>query len=207
MLVRNPSDANLFGVVVTDVIPTGTTYVTGSAWASSGIITDVAGIRWNGVVTANGTITLTFCVTATASAGTTITNTASISDNDLFEPIAISTTTAVHAPTPVAVADLAAGRSGTDVMLTWSHTDVVVDHYEVWRSMDPYFMPGDAGSEKRQTILPPALGTGANTTDIGALGQVGVNYFYRVEAVNATGESAVSNRVGAFNFMLTPGGD
>ncbi|MBM4091423.1 MAG: DUF11 domain-containing protein [Planctomycetes bacterium] len=207
MLIRNPGDANLFGVVVTDVIPIGTTYVTGSARASSGVITDIGGIRWSGVVSANGTITLTLCVTATALAGTAITNTASISDDNLPEPIIVSTTTAVHAPTPVAVADLAASRSGTDIVLTWSHTDVVVDHYEVWRSTDPYFVPGEAGSEKRRDVSPPPLGNEASIIDVGALVQADVNYFYRVKAVNVTGEWAVSNRVGVFSFTLTPGGD
>ena len=99
LLVRNPSDANLFSVVVTDTIPTGTAYITGSAWASSGTITETItgtfGIRWSGVVSANQTVTLTFQVSVTALAGSVITNTATINDNDLLEPAIISTTTSV----------------------------------------------------------------------------------------------------------------
>jgi hypothetical protein len=32
------------------------------------------------------------------------------------------------------VADLRAQKSGTSVILTWTHSDVSVDHYEVWWS-------------------------------------------------------------------------
>ena len=33
---------------------------------------------------------------------------------------------------PPPVTDLRAEISGTSVILTWTHTDVTVDHYEVW---------------------------------------------------------------------------
>ena len=52
---------------------------------------------------------------------------------------------------PSRVTDLRAERSGDGIILTWTHTDGAVDHYEVWRSDRPYANVGDA------SIALPAL--------------------------------------------------
>jgi hypothetical protein len=104
-----------------------------------------------------------------------------------------------------AVSDLTITKSGSDAVLEWMHTDTDVTHYVVWRSTQPYFSPGDPGS------LPIAkvnrVGLSASYTDVGAIGNTDTNYFYVVTAGNIYGlVSPVSNRVGEFDYSLTPGG-
>jgi uncharacterized repeat protein (TIGR01451 family) len=60
LLIANAGSSTAF--TLTDSIPISTTYVPGSAWASAGTITDVAGITWSGTVSANVTISATFDV-------------------------------------------------------------------------------------------------------------------------------------------------
>ena len=60
LLIANAGSSTAF--TLTDSIPISTTYVPGSAWASTGTITDVAGITWSGTVSANATISATFGV-------------------------------------------------------------------------------------------------------------------------------------------------
>ena len=55
-------------------MPTHTTYVPGSAWASGGTISDTAGIQWTGTVSASSSLTATFAVTI---------------DGELTQPMAI----------------------------------------------------------------------------------------------------------------------
>ncbi|HDD24517.1 MAG TPA: DUF11 domain-containing protein, partial [Chloroflexi bacterium] len=61
-----------------DAIPAHTTYISGSAQATSGALTDGDGIRWTGVVTPHRPITITFRVTVNAQAF--IHNTAIVTD-------------------------------------------------------------------------------------------------------------------------------
>jgi uncharacterized repeat protein (TIGR01451 family) len=60
LLIANAGGSTAF--TLTDAIPISTTYVPGSAWASTGTITDVASITWSGTVSANVTISATFGV-------------------------------------------------------------------------------------------------------------------------------------------------
>ena len=97
-------------------------------------------------------------------------------------------------------------KSGNDAVLSWNNTDSLVDHYEIWRSTDPYFTP--QGNTPYATVT-AAVGTN-NYTDIGALGDVNNNYFYVVRAFNDFGLlSPISNRVGEFDRELreTTGSD
>jgi len=104
------------------------------------------------------------------------------------------------------LSDLDAGRSGGYTRLTWTHLGSSVTRYEVWRSSDPYFMPGDSGSEKRGEALPPESGTQASYLDTGALGTAGTSYFYAILPISASGiPYPASNRVGVFNFALVLG--
>jgi uncharacterized repeat protein (TIGR01451 family) len=51
---------------VSDPIPLHTTYVPGSAWASTGAIIDTDGIAWSGTITESTQVSATFAVTASA---------------------------------------------------------------------------------------------------------------------------------------------
>ena len=61
-----------------DALPARTTYVSGSAQATSGVLTDTDGIRWTGTLTPNQAVTITYRVTVTEK--TFIENTAIVTD-------------------------------------------------------------------------------------------------------------------------------
>ena len=61
-----------------DAIPAHTTYISDSAQATSGILTDVGGIRWMGTVTPTQAVTITYRVTVNEQA--LISNTAFVTD-------------------------------------------------------------------------------------------------------------------------------
>lgn len=95
---------------------------------------------------------------------------------------------------------LSISKSGNAALLSWQNTDSFVDHYEVWRSIDPYFEPGDAGSTK--VDVPASLGT-MSYSYVGGVGDVNTNYYYVVRAFNDFGLLApISNRVGEFDREL-----
>ncbi len=107
------------------------------------------------------------------------------------------------------------GRQADDVHLSWAHvvTDTVgnsvaVTHYEVWRSVTPYLNPYDGIAVKLAEVAAPASpGDTVSYSDVGALDPTGVNYYYLVRAISLDGQISSPNRVGAFNFELTPGGN
>jgi hypothetical protein len=108
-------------------------------------------------------------------------------------------------PAPQAIADLSGTRSGSDLVLDWTPVTqdvlgdaVVVDHYVVYRrASEPYFVP--TPSDVVGTPATPPF------VDVGALGDPAHNTYYVVTAVSDAGvESALSNRVGAFSYALTP---
>lgn len=92
-------------------------------------------------------------------------------------------------------------RSGSDVELSWASVSGA-DHYEVWYAVNaPYFLPGD------DCAASPTC-TAVSTTayrHTGATGNVANNYSYVVLAVDASGRSSLYNRVGEFDYDLTPG--
>ncbi len=97
---------------------------------------------------------------------------------------------------------LSISKSGNDVVLSWTNNDSFVDHYEVWRSTDPYFNPGDPGTIKVDVAATMGV---MSYTDIGALGDVNNNYFYVVRAFNDFGLLApISNRVGEYSITIMP---
>lgn len=92
--------------------------------------------------------------------------------------------------------------------LTWPHMGSGVDHYEVYRSTSPFFYPGAADSAKLSPDVAPAptAGDGLSFTDTEAFAEPGTSYFYVVQPVDANGQLyPKSNRVGVFNFAVTPG--
>jgi len=65
-------------VVLFDAIPTGTAYISGSAQATSGALTDTGGIHWTGILTPHYPVTITFRVTVNGQS--CIQNTALVTD-------------------------------------------------------------------------------------------------------------------------------
>lgn len=78
LVLRNGGAASAPGTTLSDAIPPATTYVPGSAWASSGVVSDSDGIRWTGAVAPDAPITITFRVVVDQ--GVLITNTAIVTD-------------------------------------------------------------------------------------------------------------------------------
>ncbi len=95
-------------------------------------------------------------------------------------------------------------RQAALVKLTWKHVPQYAS-YEVWRSTRAYFTPGDTGSELRGTVSAPTPGPDVVFEDGGAIGNPGRNYFYVVRGINTRGAPGLSNRVGEFDFAVTPG--
>jgi len=95
--------------------------------------------------------------------------------------------------------------ASNDLILSWSgvSTDskgryVKIDHYNVYRSTSPYFVPTQFNLY--------GISFGTTFTDPGVLGNPDVNYFYVVTAVDSNGvESAVSGRIGEVEFNIQPG--
>ncbi len=101
-------------------------------------------------------------------------------------------------PDPVT---LSISKSSLNVVLSWTNTDSLVDHYEVWRSSSPYFNPYDAGSAKLGDVS--AFVGAMSYSDVSVLGDIVNNYFYVVRAVNDFGLAApISNRVGKLEREL-----
>lgn len=99
--------------------------------------------------------------------------------------------------------------NSSDLEFSWPDVDkdvlgntVQVTQYKVYRSSDPYFapLPGDQLSLLNEPFLHVV-----KSQDNGALGNTAVNHFYVSTALNVTGESAVSNRTGEFDFSIQPG--
>lgn len=82
---------------------------------------------------------------------------------------------------------LTIGHSGSDVSLAWSVTGT---SYEVWRSSEPYFHPGDPGSQLLGTTNAPSY------VDAGATCFACDDRYYAVRAT-MTNATVVSTTVGA----------
>lgn len=85
--------------------------------------------------------------------------------------------------------------SASDVTLSWSATGT---SYEVWRSSEPYFTPGDPGSELRTTT------TGLSYVDSGATCLTCDDRYYVVRATTATAD-VTSTTVGAHIVQVYDG--
>ena len=113
---------------------------------------------------------------------------------------------------PAAISDLAVAHSGSDVSLSWSATSVdtlgqplTAVAYRIYaRANDPYFTPTPA--DLLAEVATPSF------THVNGAGNPDENYTYLVTAVGHNcwqRESALSNRVAEFDFVLseTPGTD
>ena len=70
---------------------------------------------------------------------------------------------------------------------------------EVWRGATPYFTPGASGSVKATTT------TATSYSDPGRSGDPNTNYYYLIIATANNCPLGVSQRLGEFDFALTPG--
>lgn len=83
--------------------------------------------------------------------------------------------------------------AGNDVQLSWLPANGA-DSYNIYRDTTPYFEATVAYDNT----------TGSTWLDPGAAGNPAENYFYLIRAVGC-GESSDSQRVGEFEFAITPG--
>ena len=73
----------------------------------------------------------------------------------------------------------------------------------MWRSLKPYFTPGDSDAEAPADVTCVQVGDTMTCTDEDAVGNPDANYFYVVRATGpASGAFDDSNRVGVFTFSL-----
>lgn len=100
---------------------------------------------------------------------------------------------------PVApLVDIAA--NGANVELSWQHVDPN-QQYQVWRHTSPYFDPSEGTLADTVDAV-----AGTNTSvDEDRIGSANSNYFYLVRGMYQDASSEASNRVGEFDFGLTPG--
>jgi len=118
-----------------------------------------------------------------------------------------STSLQVTVGGPDAIGDLQISITGDDIDLSWSDVGGEVDHYEVWRSPTPYFIPGDSRSEMIAPNVVPNPGGLVHYIDtVHHLQESEINDYYLVLAIDGSNNSsAMSNRVAAVDFPLAPG--
>lgn len=85
-----------------DPIPTGVTYVAGSVTGGATYNSALNQIEWSGVVPAQSTVEITFQVTASVLSGT-ITNSATINDPGIPDPVVVTADTAITAAPTITV--------------------------------------------------------------------------------------------------------
>lgn len=120
-------------------------------------------------------------------------------------PTAVFVTVESPCATPIPPSAVTAGLNGpAAVTLTWSHV-AADDAYEVWRSTQPYFVPGGPGAAKLGDV--PLAGSMTLTfNDPDGAGDPAANHFYVVRGINTCGAvSEPSPRVATFSFALTAG--
>ena len=96
------------------------------------------------------------------------------------------------------VTDLSIGQSGNDVVLSWSETGAST--YEIYRvADDPYFVPSSSNAIAQTNAV--------TFTDTNALGAASPNYYYKVRGFDSCppADSSYTDRVGEFDYAMTPG--
>jgi hypothetical protein len=179
-------------------------------WSGNNSFADAGEQIINGAALSAGTTTFSFSIPAG-----TLTGSATKTFNArfrLYPGAPINPTTAWSGTAPSGevedyqwsfIFDLTSTVAGQGINLTWSPLGGAVGHYEVDRSIAPYFLPGDPGVQKLADVQPPA----SSTNDPNALASPPSAYFYLVQVVDAAAGQAypASNRTGAFSFVLTRG--
>ncbi len=134
---------------------------------------------------AQGDWTITICDVGVADVG-------SYNQSRLF--IRVAAAVAPHIDIAVNAFD------SSDVDLSWG-LNAANCGFNVHRAASPYFTP-DSGN-----VIASSLSANVDNYSVaGDLGDVGINYFYRITSNNCNGMStAVSNEVGEFDYAIKPG--
>jgi phosphatidylserine/phosphatidylglycerophosphate/cardiolipin synthase-like enzyme len=136
------------------------------------------------------TATPTRSATPTATRTSTATSTAPPTHTP---PAPTATSTPLPGPGPCT---LSAAKSGNNVVLSWSASSGATG-YNIYRGFSPYFAPD----------VPYATTALLTYTATGVVGDPALNHYYRVGAYNLFGDMRLcDNRVGEFDFALTPDG-
>ncbi len=192
----NAGPSTAYGVVITDIIPTGlenpVVISSGAAitrQTGTSYVWNVANLpaRTGGVITITATIAPTF--------HGMLENRAEIASL-VLDRDKTNNTSAVQTRAGIGPA-VTITKSGNNAVLTWDALPAAVQ-YRVHRSTQAYFTPVNATALVTQTSL--------TYTDLNAIGNPAVNYFYGVAALDAQGrETFFANSVGEFDFTLLPG--
>lgn len=192
----NAGPSTAYGVVITDIIPTGlenpvviSSGATITRQTGTSYVWNVANLpaRSGGVITITATISSTFRGMLNNRAEIT----SLVLDRDKTNNTSAVQTRAGIGPVVTIT------KSGSNAVLTWDAIPGAVQ-YRVHRSTQAYFSPVNATALVTQTAL--------TYTDLNAIGNPTVNYFYGVTALDAQGrETFFANRVGEFDFTLLPG--
>jgi uncharacterized repeat protein (TIGR01451 family) len=101
VVLSNAGWASAANTVLFDPLPNAVTYVAGSAWATSGVVTHVDGIRWSGTVTPSKPVTITY-QTVLDNEQETVKNTAIVTDTYGRATVMTAWVNAKHIYLPIA---------------------------------------------------------------------------------------------------------
>lgn len=196
LVYSNAGPNTAYSVVITDILPAGlqNPVVVSSGAAitprvGTSLVWDVANLP----VGTGGVITITATVAPTFTG--TLNNRADIASR-VLDLRKTDNTSSVQTNVGLGTA-VTITKSGNNAVLTWGDVPGATQ-YRVHRSTQAYFTPVHATALVTQTAL--------TYTDLNAIGNPAVNYFYGVTALDAQGrETDLVNRVGEFDFALLPG--
>ena len=89
-----------------------------------------------------------------------------------------------------------ATQVGDDVVISWAGGSLD-DAYYIYRDTSPYFYPTTGN-------LIANVG-GTSFTDVGAVGDAGINYYYHLISGICAGTTPATNNVAEFDFAIVPG--
>ncbi|MCS6842741.1 MAG: PQQ-binding-like beta-propeller repeat protein [Caldilineales bacterium] len=102
-----------------------------------------------------------------------------------------------------AVTDLRIALTTTGIELRWSDVGAGVTRYEVWRSEQPYFLPGQPGASRIADNVAPVPGGQVIFADNASHARNAlINDAYLVRAARGSQTGPISNRVGEFDYGL-----
>jgi uncharacterized repeat protein (TIGR01451 family) len=139
LVVRNVGDTIATGVVLTDPIPAGTTFVAGSA-SPDAAFTGQAVVWTLGDVAARDTVIARFSVRVSENSGAgVIRNVARVSSKDTTEMLTSNEVTTVFAPTAIALDAFSVvlddARGGTNALVRWrTALELNSAGFIIWRS-------------------------------------------------------------------------
>ena len=101
--------------------------------------------------------------------------------------------------------DIAIGVQEGNVLLSWTHPESGILHYEVWRAPAPYFNPNHPLAEHLGDVPTNAEHEYEYLDDSSGLGLADNNSFYVIRTAYSWDQTSDANIVGVFDFSLTAG--